>query len=142
LIVGPHEVLYKRIPAFRCKPGCSACCGPVPFSRTERGRIPDKRTAVGIDCPYSGPRGCAIYEKRPFMCRLFGAAASLPCPFGCRPDRMLSAEEADDLTRRYVELMDAEDLGAPVRSPVMCACGVLSTKTPSLPPSEQREPGG
>ena len=113
LIVGPYEVLYRRIPAFRCKPGCSACCGPVPFSCNEWERIPDRKMAAGIDCPYAGPRGCAIYEKRPFMCRLFGAAASLPCPFGCRPDRMLSAEEAAALTRRYMELMRAEDLVAP-----------------------------
>jgi Fe-S-cluster containining protein len=118
--LGPYEVLYRRIPAFRCKPGCSACCGPVPFSRTEWERIPDKKTAAGIDCPYSGTRGCAIYENRPFMCRLFGAAASLSCPFGSRPDRMLSAEEAAELTGRYMELMRAEDLGAPAaprRSP-------------------------
>jgi hypothetical protein len=113
LIVGPYEILYGQIPAFRCKPGCSACCGPVPFSRAEWQRIPDKRTAAGLDCPYSGPRGCAIYEKRPFMCRLFGAAASLPCPFGYRPDRILSEEEAAELTGRYIELMRAEDLATP-----------------------------
>jgi hypothetical protein len=47
------------------------------------------------------------------MCRLFGAAASLPCPFGYRPDRILSEEEAAELTGRYIELMRAEDLATP-----------------------------
>lgn len=138
-----YEALYRQIPAFLCKPECSACCRPgpacalpVPFSGTEWARIPEKkRRGAGFDevllypqagshirsafraifspptrCPFSCPKGCAIYEKRSFMCRLFGAAASLPCPFGCRPDRMLTKAEADELTRRYGELMAAEDL--------------------------------
>jgi len=29
---------------------------------------------------------CAIYELRPIVCRLWGAAEGLECPFGCVPE--------------------------------------------------------
>jgi uncharacterized protein len=32
--------LYSQIPTFKCRPGCSDCCGPVVASKTEREDAP------------------------------------------------------------------------------------------------------
>jgi Fe-S-cluster containining protein len=38
-----------------------------------------------LDCPYVvGGGGCAIYEDRPFLCRLYGNTPELACPHGPR----------------------------------------------------------
>jgi Fe-S-cluster containining protein len=67
--------LRRYIPSVSgCPKDCHRCCGPVPFSRWERSRIKDKRTAKGIACPYVGKSGCEIYEDRPILCRLFGTS--------------------------------------------------------------------
>jgi hypothetical protein len=100
--------LYAQIPAFTCLPGCTDCCGPVPFQRREWARVKDKRAAPDdrIDCPYECASGCAIYAQRPFMCRLFGATDEprLTCPHGCGPAQKLSAAEAHRLTNAYLAL--------------------------------------
>jgi hypothetical protein len=103
--------LYSQIPPMKCKEGCTGCCGPVPFSQSEWDRIADKRTATSLDCPYIENGRCAIYDNRPFICRLFGATEhpSLACPHGCKPDNPLSREQCDRLTAEYKQIMLAED---------------------------------
>lgn len=105
-----HERLYEKIPSFRCKPGCTDCCGPVPFSRWEWGRVLDKRKGDPRtwDCPYAVGGRCEIYEKRPLICRLFGAAdvELLRCPHGCGPEQKLSAEEAEEIINEYLKIMN------------------------------------
>lgn len=105
-----HERLYERIPAFQCKPGCTDCCGPVPFSRWEWGRVLDKRKGDPRtwDCPYAVRGRCEIYEKRPLICRLFGAVDTelLRCPHGCGPERKLSTKEADEIINEYLKIMN------------------------------------
>jgi hypothetical protein len=100
--------LYTQIPAFECKPGCTDCCGPVPFSRTEWQIITDKRKGTSIDCPYSMTGKCDIYAQRPFMCRIFGTSDDprLKCPHGCKPLTPLSSDEAKILTDQYLNLFD------------------------------------
>lgn len=101
--------LYKQIPAFECKPGCHECCGIVPWARSEWEQISDKRNYKSVICPYIGPEGCEVYEKRPLMCRLFGAVDDpiLKCPYGCAPsNKMLTKKQAQAMIRRYHELMD------------------------------------
>ncbi len=104
-----HEELYAQIPEMACKPGCSDCCGPVPFTLWEWERVQDRRHGdwSSLKCPYAVNGRCEIYEQRPFMCRLFGTTedARLRCPHGHRPDRMLSTTEARRLTSEYLELM-------------------------------------
>lgn len=105
------QALYKKIPSFQCKQGCTDCCGPIPFSKSEWERVEDKREATGIDCPYSTTGKCDIYEMRPFICRLFGATddPKMQCPHGCGPKSPLTAKYAQNLTDQYVRLMKKED---------------------------------
>lgn len=104
-----HERLYKRIPSFQCKPGCTDCCGPVPFSRFEWKRVKDKRKGdiKTLTCPYAIGGRCEIYAKRPLICRLFGTVNDerLLCPHGCGPEKKLTAKEADEIMQDYFKIM-------------------------------------
>src|SRR3972149_1991618 len=97
--------LYSQIPAFSCPAGCSDCCGPVPFSKTEWAMVADKRMATDLKCPYAGVDGCEIYSFRPFICRLFGASVEplLRCPKGFGPHYPLSSLAARKLLLIYHE---------------------------------------
>jgi len=117
------RMIYRKIPASPpCIPGCTDCCGPVPWAPDELARVQadipltaewieiDGHTAlmdpVTMKCPFaSAERGCAVYERRPFMCRIFGAAADLrlKCPHGCNAKRPLSILAAVKLTDLYRE---------------------------------------
>jgi len=92
----------KMIPEFTCKKGCHDCCGPVPFSKEEWSRVPDKRKATSLTCPYVGEKGCDIYEERPLMCRLFGAVEDLKCPHGCAPLFFLNWRNAQEILRQVM----------------------------------------
>ncbi len=106
---------YAAIPSFICRPGCSDCCGPHPWTKAEHERIaawlaergrPLLR-ATGLDCPYIENGRCSIYEVRPFICRLYGTVEGLRCPHGCGPARLLSEHERRHLMSQYVEEMKA-----------------------------------
>jgi len=99
-----HQELYDRIPDFPCN-RCMECCGPVPFSKWEWERLEDKRKGKGLTCPYAVDGKCEIYDKRPLMCRLFGAVVNLRCPHGCRPGKLLSVEEAMEIMEEYRKLI-------------------------------------
>lgn len=101
--------LRMLIPKFECVPGCTDCCGPIPFSRWEWDRVEDKRHATCLTCPYSSPMGCAIYEERPIMCRLFGAVDDpmLKCPHGRGPEKPLTAAEGRAIANEYARLVGA-----------------------------------
>lgn len=108
-----HRALYEQIPAFKCVEGCTACCGPVPFSKWEWEHLKDKREAPEdkISCPYSLSGKCDIYEDRPFMCRLFGTAGGmLECPVGARPMILLADDTASDMTQKYNRMLNTENL--------------------------------
>ena len=100
------EIIYNQIPKFKCIPGCTDCCGPVPFSKTEWDQIDDKRVWNVLKCPYAND-GCDIYEHRPLMCRLFGTTAILECPHGCRPPFLLR----ETVARSYLYQVYVEDKG-------------------------------
>jgi len=99
-----HQRLYNKIPTFECKPGCTDCCGPVPFSKWEWSRIKDKRNARGLNCPYAVNGRCDIYEQRPLMCRLYGAVETLQCPYGCGPINKLTDAQAKEILQEYMKL--------------------------------------
>lgn len=101
-----HKALYAQIPSFKCKPGCTDCCGPVPFSAWEKGRIKIEPAKDGRPCPYLTETGCSIYEERPFMCRLFGTVPEMPCEHGCAPAKMLSSAEGFKLLRKYKKMVE------------------------------------
>ncbi len=101
-----HKALYASIPSFKCKEGCTDCCGPIPFSQWERKRIKIEPGKSGKPCPYLGEGGCLIYEQRPFICRLFGTVPEMPCPHGCKPEKMLSSLEGKKLLHKYKKMVE------------------------------------
>ena len=114
-----HEELYGQIPQMACESACSDCCCLVRFSRYEVAQIDTVRIICAVfkrfrqattqKCPYvTQENRCSIYQVRPFVCRLFGTAdhERLRCPKGLRPEKMLSAEEAERLINRFVKIID------------------------------------
>jgi Fe-S-cluster containining protein len=61
-------------------------------------RMPDgpvRTCTVGDMCPMLSAEGrCTVYALRPALCRLWFMVEDLPCPYGCRPERYLTAREA------------------------------------------------
>jgi uncharacterized protein len=100
--------LRVLIPTFTCRAGCRDCCGPIPFSRWEWEQVPEKKHATCLECPYSSPYGCSIYEDRPIMCRLFGTVDDpiMRCPHGCGPEKLLTAEEGARIRDAYREIVE------------------------------------
>lgn len=99
--------IYAGIPAFKCKDGCTKCCGPIPlFLPQEWANITEKRRATGYHCPYLTAQGCSIYPVRSFICRLFGTVEGLECPEGCGPEKLLTHDEGTALKIRYFTLED------------------------------------
>jgi hypothetical protein len=98
--------LYDRVPVVKCQGLCQECCGLVPATAGEvriMERVSGKPHALDIDtfsCAYLHEGRCTIYSDRPLVCRLWGAAENLICPFGCKPDRYLTEAEVVDLMRR------------------------------------------
>lgn len=101
---------YARIPELECPwPSARRVCGPISVSELEAERVlaaaeldtlplVDPETGV---CPFLTVDGqCDVYEARPLICRLYGAAEGLECPHGCRPHRYLTFREAAGLIRQ------------------------------------------
>jgi uncharacterized protein len=102
------EELYARIPKFKCKRGCSECCGPVVWSRMEWERLPEaqRKNANSMTCPFLDTDSkCEIYEKRPLMCRLFGVVARLTCPY-TGPEKLLTPEEENAILKDYARIFE------------------------------------
>jgi Fe-S-cluster containining protein len=101
------ERLYAEIPYMECKEGCHDCCGIVPFSKEEWEAVEPKLKATDIHCPYISDEGCAIYENRPFMCRLFGTSKEkrMICPHGCRSLKLLTVRKTRRLVKKYQQKM-------------------------------------
>jgi len=117
--------IYRRIAAagpVPCIDGCHDCCGPVYFSRLELQRAPLLEQNIkslgellemntGIDwhfncaqCVYVTAEGrCAIYNERPFVCRLFAATdePKLQCPHGRKAPNPISVTETHKLCQEY-----------------------------------------
>lgn len=111
------EDIYAAIPPVACKGLCEDSCGPIAMSNEEDARmrrrgfdIPAMADALaaldrGEDyyCPALADRRCGAYEDRPTVCRLWGAARSMPCPHGCTPDDALTQEQSHELLRLSAE---------------------------------------
>lgn len=116
--------LYAKIPEIECQGHCHPSCTIVPAAKFE---IKRARQRMGGKNPFnpinavnslkSGIKGnsippcaalkdkrCSIYTARPAICRLYGVAEGLECPFGCQPKRKLSKQEAHDLIREIEAL--------------------------------------
>jgi uncharacterized protein len=130
------DALYERVPADAapCMDGCRACCGPIPLTKTEWARIkkahphdfearqmPDKTLIAIRDvklpngrvvevCPFAqdGPLGCAVYEERPMMCRLFGTTFKMHCRYGYKSAPQLSRAEFEEIMQEYYAIQRAD----------------------------------
>jgi Fe-S-cluster containining protein len=131
----PRELrrAYANIPPVPCRPRCGDCCGPAPMQRMEWERVKDLVPPGAIvhrtlesDGPYvpagafvvldaasgmcgflsrDGNRACTIYDKRPLVCRLFGAVrdvANLACEHGCLAAKPIGPKESFRKAMRYM----------------------------------------
>ena len=99
-----HDRLYAAIPAFECIEGCTDCCGPVPWSAHELKQAGLSEPPAERDdqaCVFSLAGHCGIHDRRPLMCRLYGAVEDLRCPHGRGPLEPLPVEAGHELVRRY-----------------------------------------
>jgi hypothetical protein len=101
------DALYAELPRLPCKGKCWHSCGPVLMAPGERERIrrvgdvriptyPPERHGQLMTCPALESHRCTVHPARPMMCRLWGIAEWMRCPFGCKPEGgWMSREEAE-----------------------------------------------
>ena len=102
-----YAELYAGLPDISCLRLCHPACGPivVPAEEWDRGGTP---RGESLPCPHldEGAGLCRAHELRPLICRLWGVVESMRCPWGCEPERWLSAAEAAELLDRALRLSD------------------------------------
>ena len=84
------ESIYASLPTVVCQGLCAESCGPIACSQTEADHLeaaagrPLEFTS-GLACGYLDPleRRCNVYALRPLICRLWGVAKDMACPWGC-----------------------------------------------------------
>ena len=90
--------IYAKIPEVNCKGLCHDACSFVQMLPFEGKQLKKKYgndlNLLQNPCPKLVNKRCSIYKDRPFVCRIYGAAPSILCPFGCKPKRMLTSLEA------------------------------------------------
>lgn len=107
------EEIYAQVPQIPdCDGRCALSCGPIEMFDRERARIvargvriSDAETAIRVSdaadetfyCEALKDGRCTVYDIRPLICRIWGAVEDMRCPFGCVPERYLTAEEATSL---------------------------------------------
>ncbi len=100
------QELYKKIPTSICQSECSKCCKDnIQFSPSE------EKNMGGYEwngqCVHLQDGRCTIYDKRPFVCRIFGASEILSCE-NCKPERYLSQEETVKIIHAYTVYRNQE----------------------------------
>lgn len=109
--------LYALVPEIPdCKRTCWRSCGPVVqlgiLSPYELSRLHDVERTERDDpstCELlTEDNLCRAYERRPFICRLWGTVPRMACPEGCQPERWLTDAEAMDLLNRITALSGAQ----------------------------------
>lgn len=92
--------LYRRVPTLACQGKCAESCGPIIVAQAEHramvaaaGGQPFTIDDNLLTCGYLKAGRCVIYAHRPLLCRLWGVAKPMVCPWGCKPARMLSEQE-------------------------------------------------
>ena len=112
------QAIWNKIPNANCQGKCQeSCrlvtCTPVEMKlidlwQIEHGKPYKPFTTAEIKnapCPYLVGGKCEIREVRPTICRLWGVTEDMKCPFGCKPDRVLSVKEKEDILK---EVSDVE----------------------------------
>lgn len=103
--------LYARIPKIDCQQKCHAFCGPIVqlggYTEAEREQVESALRGAAIVRPegasdlvceaLDAAGRCAIYAARPAICRLWGVSEDMPCPHGCKAERILSKAESNEI---------------------------------------------
>ena len=110
------NLIFAAVPLILCQGKCQSSCGPIDASPIEKKLFkiatskpfPNPKKTLrshNCQCPFLNPLGrCDVYRHRPLICRLWGTAHSMPCPFGCKPNRPLSDADARQLIRDAASL--------------------------------------
>jgi len=105
--------IRDSIPVFDCIPGCSDCCGVVPWSPAEVEFLPEqievatksldelKARAGSKKCGLLKDDKCREYQHRPIMCRIYGTTEDLKCPHGQGPGKLLTILQAAEIMAEY-----------------------------------------
>ena len=100
--------LYAKIPSSRCRANCFACCKDViQFTPTEEKRM-GGYSHNGVCCHLKDGI-CTVYDRRPFVCRLFGTSENLHCG-SCSAEKHLTEAETAALVKEYVQIMKEEQV--------------------------------
>lgn len=121
------DALYAELPGIDCQGRCWDSCGPIDMTRLERARIrreKDVLIPVGSfveDGPVMCPaltmfRQCGVYEIRPLICRIWGLAETMPCTYGCKPERYLNDVEMYEFLARAYDIAGEHKLARLVRA--------------------------
>ena len=99
--------IYDKIPKSQCLNGCYKCCtNMIQYTPSEL------KTMGGYEyngeCSHLKDGKCSIYDKRPFVCRIYGVSELFKCE-DCVPERFLSEEETIELVHQYVQLRKKEE---------------------------------
>jgi len=131
----PLQDIYDKVPEMDCQGHCgrdrhNTCCANIACTATEAfimeqhigreaawvgtpdGMMRQNRDVYfpNIACPFLGVGGrCEVYEVRPLICRLWGATREMPCPWGCKPKRVLNYLDAmrllNEAAKRNAQVM-------------------------------------
>lgn len=114
------EKIYSKIPEIECKGLCHSTCSIVLPAKIEIKRA--KERMVGKNpfnlikareslengiipaCVALKDKRCSIYTARPAICRLYGVAEGLECPFGCVKKGKISRVEAHTILKEIEQL--------------------------------------
>jgi len=102
------EELYAQLPSVDCQRHCNVGCTGITMSQAEWRRM---TKAAGSELRMGPPPtyrcsvltedgACGQYEARPMICRLFGVVEGLLCPWGCKPERVLTTQEGFAFLRK------------------------------------------
>ena len=112
------QTLYATLPRLDCKGLCARSCGPILCEIAEAkacganyGTLRWEGRAVAVfsvdrktRCNLLKNGRCTAYEHRPAVCRLWGLVETMPCMYGCVPERYLTHEEGHAFLRSVREL--------------------------------------
>ena len=112
------DALYERVPRIACKGLCTADCADISMSLVEARRLWKKTGVWPVydvekkQCGYLEEGRCSVYRLRPLICRAFGVHEEMPCPFGCIPERSMTAQEYDRLYEMRADITGPERYNA------------------------------
>lgn len=111
--------IWMMIPDSGCIGLCQEACTAIDMTVEERRMLEevlpgfpsgekmmyDVKYDPGYRCPALDEGRCTVYDVRPTVCRLWGSADSVPCPWGCVPKGgRLTEEQATSIWRMAFEI--------------------------------------